>query len=102
MSDGRRVLFVSHTAPAPPVSGERQRVFNLMRELVERDWEVSLFCIEHGPLAAAELEQLHELAPGGCSCSHKPHPAWRGARSRLDVLRGRAFQRSFFLRQPPE
>ena len=77
MSDGRRVLFVSHTAPAPPVSGERQRVFNLMRELVERDWEVSLFCIEHGPLAAAELEQLHELAPGGLLVQPQPHPAWR-------------------------
>ncbi|MGI9657816.1 MAG: glycosyltransferase family 4 protein [Gaiellaceae bacterium] len=97
MSDGRRILFVSHTAPAPPVSGERQRAFNLLRELGERDWEVSLFCIEHGQLAPDALEQLHELAPGGLLVQPQPHPAWRVARSRLDVLRGRAFQRSFFL-----
>ena len=97
MSDGRRVLFVSHTAPAPPVSGERQRAFNLLRQLVERDWEVSLFCLEHGPVAAEELEQLQELAPGGLLVQPQPHPAWRVARSRLDVLRGRPFQRSFFL-----
>ena len=97
MSDGRRILFVSHTAPAPPVSGERQRAFNLLRKLLERNWDVSLFCIEHGPLAPDALEQLNALAPGGLLVQPQPHPAWRVARSRLDVLRGRAFQRSFFL-----
>ena len=97
MSEGRRMLFLSHTAPAPPVSGERQRAFNLLRQLVERDWEVSLFCMEHGEVPPEELEQLRELAPSGLLVQPQPHPAWRVARSRLDVLRGRPFQRSFFL-----
>lgn len=97
MSDRARVLFLSHTAPAPPVSGERQRAFNLLRKLVERDWDVSLFCIEHGAIEPAAMEQLRELAPGGLLVQPQPHPAWRIARSRLDILRGRAFQRSFFL-----
>ena len=43
------------------------------------------------------LEELRELAPGGLLVQPQPHPAWRFARSRLDVLRGRPFQRSFFL-----
>ena len=93
----RRLLFVSHTAPAPPVSGERQRALNLLRQLGERGWEVSLFCIEHGSIESDALEELRELAPGGLLVQPQPHPAWRFARSRLDVLRGRPFQRSFFL-----
>lgn len=97
MSHRRRVLFLSHTAPAPPVSGERQRALNLLRELGERDWEVSLFCIEHGEITADARAELQALAPGGLLVKPQPHPAWRVARSRLDVLRGRAFQRSFFL-----
>lgn len=97
MNARRRVLFMTHTAPVPPVSGERLRAFNLMRELGRRDWDVSLFSIEHGALAADDLEELHSIAPGGVLLERQPRPTWRLARSRLDVLRGRAFQRTFFL-----
>ncbi len=97
MTARRRVLFVTHTAPIPPVSGERLRAFNLMRELVRRKWEVSLFSIEHGPVASDDLESLNSISPAGVLVQRRPRPAWRLARSRLDVLRGRAFQDKFFL-----
>jgi polysaccharide biosynthesis protein PslH len=46
----RRVLFLTHSCPLPQVSGERIRNFNLMRQLADREWRVSLFALVWGLL----------------------------------------------------
>ena len=56
------VLFLTHTAPVPPVSGDRVRTLHLMRQLAARDWKVSLFSLVIGTaLSDTERRVLEEL-----------------------------------------
>ena len=92
-----RVLMLTHTAPLPLVSGERVRNFHLLKELVRRNWSVSLFALNHGPApSAADEGVLRELCE---RVELEPFDASSLARSRrlaAAVLTRTAFQSRFF------
>lgn len=88
-----RVLFLTHTVPYPPVSGERIRTWSLMRELRERGWSVSLFALgpEEGAQAPAELAEV-------CGDLLVASPRLRArARMLASIVRRRAFHETMYL-----
>lgn len=97
MADRPTALVLTHEPPLPAVSGTRVRPLNLIRQLAERDWGVSLFTLgageDPGPQDRRELESICErvvVAP------FERSRARRYARICLGLPRRRAFQESFF------
>jgi len=92
-----RVLFLTHEAPLPLVSGARIRSFHLMRELAERGHDVSLFALVHSdPPSAADLSRLGGLGERVELHEFAPRQLARRARLALDTAGGRPFQRRYF------
>jgi glycosyltransferase involved in cell wall biosynthesis len=93
----RRVLFLTHEPPFPPVSGARIRTWNLMRQLNEQGWRVSLF-----GLVTSEEERTAAAGPLGQLCDEvllHVLPATRRARYRRlagALARREAFQSRYF------
>jgi polysaccharide biosynthesis protein PslH len=95
-----KLLWIVHQPPLPAVTGSRVRSLALMRELVTRGWEVSLFSLDTGvPAQRSDLDELRELCTEVRIVAHPSGTAMRMARMGADLLRGRAFQHSMF-REP--
>ncbi|MEP7082645.1 MAG: glycosyltransferase family 4 protein [Chloroflexota bacterium] len=92
----RSIRFLTHSPPAPGISGDRIRVFHLMRELKRRGWTVRLWSLVPpdepggfaGQLGAVTDEAV--LVPRGISGPH------RVARLSIDTVMGRAFHEHWF------
>ena len=94
---GRPLLFMVHTSPLPVVTGSRVRSLALIRQLVARGWDVSLFALDTGvPARPADLAELRALCAEVRLSPHGAPTAVRMARMGADLLRGRAFQHSMF------
>ena len=93
-----RAAFLTHTPPLPLVSGERIRNWNLMRESAARGWEVSLFSLLQSdkPPSTADRARLEEICEEVVLEPLEVSSLGRKARVARDLLRGRAFQSSFF------
>lgn len=88
-----QALFLTHTAPYPPVSGERIRNWSLMRTLKENGWGVSLFSLEGSP----PQPELAELADDVLFANAEPSRITRGRRTLVSVARRRAFHATAYL-----
>lgn len=91
-----RVLFLTHTVPFPPVSGERVRNWSLARALHDRGWSTALFSLGTDHEAAsppAELERSYDdvLIAG------QHAGAARRARTLAAVVRRRALHESAYV-----
>jgi polysaccharide biosynthesis protein PslH len=94
---GRSLLFMVHTPPLPAVTGSRLRSLALIRQLVARGWDVSLFSLQTGvPAQHADLDELRALCTDVRIAHHGAPKAVRMARMGVDLLRGRAFAHSMF------
>ncbi|MDP8968862.1 MAG: glycosyltransferase family 4 protein [Actinomycetota bacterium] len=94
---GRSLLFLVHTPPLPAVTGARLRSLALVRELVARGWDVSLFSLDTGvPAQPADLDELRALCREVRIARHAAPKAVRMARMGADLLRGRSFHESMF------
>jgi polysaccharide biosynthesis protein PslH len=94
-----RVAFLTHTPPLPPVSGERIRNWNLIRELADRGWSVSAFSLV-SPDAAPSAEDralLEERCDEVVLAPFTASGLSRKARVLKDLVLRRAFQSDFFL-----
>jgi glycosyltransferase involved in cell wall biosynthesis len=91
-------VFLTHTAPVPLVSGERIRTFHLVRELVRREWRVSLFSLVPGDYPEPDaLAPLHDL---DVDIELRPFPAGsipHRARLMRDVITRRPVHRDLFV-----
>jgi glycosyltransferase involved in cell wall biosynthesis len=86
-----------HAPPLPAVTGLRVRALALVRQLVARGWDVSLFGLETGvPAQDADLDELRTLCAEVRFAHHGAPTAVRMARMGVDLLRGRAFAHSMF------
>lgn len=93
----RSLLWLVHQPPLPAVSGSRVRSLALVRELVRRGWDVSLFVLDTGVQAQPrDVDELRALCADVRIFPHAVPKALRMARIGADVLRGRAFQHSMF------
>lgn len=93
----RSAVFLTHEPPLPAVTGARVRSFNLMRQLADRGWRVSLFTLEDASAGGeADREGLarlcEQLVIAPLSRSHLSH------RLRMvgGLLRNRPFPEWFF------
>jgi glycosyltransferase involved in cell wall biosynthesis len=94
---GRSLLFMVHTSPLPVVTGSRVRSLALIRQLVARGWDVSLFALDTGvPAQAEDVAELRALCAEVRLWRHGAPTAVRMARMGADLLRGRPFQHSMF------
>jgi glycosyltransferase involved in cell wall biosynthesis len=94
---GRSLLVMLHTPPLPAVTGSRVRSLALVRQLVARGWDVSLFALQTGvPAHAADVDELRALCREVRLAGHTPPRAVRLGRMGLDLLRGRSFHHSMF------
>jgi polysaccharide biosynthesis protein PslH len=92
-----RVLFLTHTAPVPPVSGDRVRTLNLMRQLVARGWNVSLFSLVIGtPPSAADRRTLEKLCDAVVLQPFDRSSLRHRLRLAGALVTGRAFHSRFF------
>src|SRR5436190_1147245 len=97
MADLPTALVLTHEPPLPAVSGTRVRSLNLIRQLADRDWRVSLFT-----LAAAEdprpedRRELESICARVVVAPFERSRARRLARIGLGLPRRRAFQESYF------
>jgi glycosyltransferase involved in cell wall biosynthesis len=93
---GRTIRFVTHSPPAPGISGDRMRVYHLMRELKERGWSIRAWSLvgKHEPDGfGAALEAVADevvLVPNQLS------QARRIARLGRDTVARQAFQARWF------
>jgi len=93
----RSLLFMAHTSPLPVVTGSRVRSLALIRQLVARGWDVSLFALDTGvPAQPPDVAELRALCAEVRLCRHGAPTAVRMARMGADLLRGRPFQHSMF------
>jgi glycosyltransferase involved in cell wall biosynthesis len=93
----RSLLFMVHASPLPVVTGSRVRSLALIRELVARGWNVSLFALDTGvPAQPADVAELRALCAEVRLSRHAAPTAVRMARMGVDLLRGRPFQHSMF------
>ncbi|MDQ3676867.1 MAG: glycosyltransferase, partial [Actinomycetota bacterium] len=93
----RSLLWIVHQPPLPAVTGSRVRSRALIRELVARGWEVSLFSLDTGvPAQRADLDDLRSLCAEVRLVPYGSTRSVRMARMGADLLRGRAFQHSMF------
>jgi glycosyltransferase involved in cell wall biosynthesis len=88
-----RALFLTHTAPYPPVSGERIRNCSLMRALAEDGWRASLFSLAGGP----PHPKLAELCDDVLLADAEPARSTRARRLLASVARRRAFHATAYL-----
>ena len=96
MTSGR-VLFITPNSPLPMASGDTIRNFNLMRELVRRGWELSLFSLASGLEPTSEHRQtLDDLCDTVVIEPRRIAPMTRIGRTLRDVATGTAFQRNYF------
>lgn len=92
------VLFLTHTAPLPLVSGERIRNFNLMRQLAARGWGVSLFSLARpGDVSQEDRRELGELCDRVVLEDFAPSSVERALRLTRNVVLRRAFHSDFFV-----
>jgi len=97
MTMGRSLLMMVHTPPLPAVTGARLRSLALVRQLVARGWDVSLFALDTGvPAQPADLEELRALCAEVRLVCPDARKAVRMTRMGADLLRGRAFHHSMF------
>jgi glycosyltransferase involved in cell wall biosynthesis len=89
---GRRVLFLTHTCPLPQVSGERIRNLNLMRQLADREWRVSLFALAWGLLPG---DQDRRSLAGMCEHVVLAPFTSSGLRRSVRILRAVALREPF-------
>ena len=93
----RSLLFMAHTSPLPVVTGSRVRSLALIRQLVARGWDVSLFALDTGvPAQPADVAELRVLCTEVRLRRQAAPTAVRMARMGVDLLRGRPFQHSMF------
>lgn len=93
----RSLLMMVHTPPLPAVTGARLRSLAIVRQLVARGWDVSLFALDTGvPARPADLEELRALCAEVRIVRPDARNAVRMARMGADLLRGRAFHHSMF------
>ncbi len=96
MADAPHAVFLTHEPPLPMISGTRVRSLNLIRQLVQRGWRVSLFSLVPGagPSAAerAELDALCETV----SLETLPPVRTRYRRVARAIAAGRAFHEAYF------
>jgi polysaccharide biosynthesis protein PslH len=96
LSDAHAV-FLTHQPPVPLISGERIRIFNLMRQLVRRGWRVSLFALaSREQPAPADLDRLRSLDIDVEIVPFARRSVRHRARLLLDIVSRRAVHRDFF------
>ena len=91
-----RALFLTHTSPYPPVSGERIRNWSLMRALAEHGWRLALFSPAGGP----PQPEIAELCDDVLLADAEPGGITRARRMLTSVARRRAFHASTYLDGP--
>lgn len=98
-SEGRRLAFLTHTPPLPAVSGERIRIWNLLKTLAERGWDASLFALapESRIPADDDRRRLEDVCSQVVVAPFSTSRVRRGARLASDVVRRRAFHTGFFV-----
>jgi glycosyltransferase involved in cell wall biosynthesis len=91
-----RVLFLSDASPLPQVSGDRIRTYNLIRQLAERGWSVSLYALVGRPAPHAEHRQeLEALCERVYLEEASTSQLARLGRLVACLVRREAFQRNF-------
>lgn len=90
------VRFLTNNPPAPGISGDRIRVFHLMRELRDRGWRVRTWSLV-GPGEPAGFEEaLRAVSDEVVLVPAWPSRAQRMARLARDLATRRAFQAGWF------
>ena len=90
------IRFITHSPPAPGISGDRIRVFHLMRELRARGWGIRVWSLVGPDEPAGFDDALRSVADEVTLV-----PAWPGRTRRLvrlarDMATGRPFQAGWF------
>src|SRR6476661_5709966 len=97
MAELATALVLTHEPPLPAVSGTRARSLNLIRQLADRDWTVSLFTLAAGEDPGSEdRRELESICERVVVAPFERSRARRLARIGLGLPRGRAFQESYF------
>jgi len=97
MADLLTALVLTHEPPLPAVSGTRVRSLNLIRQLADRDWRVSLFTLAAGEDPGPEdRRELESICARVVVAPFERSRARRLARIGLGLPRRRAFQESYF------
>ena len=90
-------LVLTHEPPLPAISGTRVRSLNLIRQLAEHDWRLSLFALGFDALPdRAERRELESICESVVVAGFGRSRPRRYARIALDLIRRRAFQLSYF------
>lgn len=91
-----RVLFLTHSPPLPQVSGDRIRTYNLMRQLAERGWSVSLYAlVGRRPINLDHRIELEELCERVYLEMAETSGVTQSGRLLSSLVRREAFQRTF-------
>ncbi|MEO8437416.1 MAG: glycosyltransferase family 4 protein [Chloroflexota bacterium] len=61
-ADGRSARFVTHSPPSPGISGDRIRVYNLVRALKDRGWTVRVWSLLGPDEPAGSTDALRAIA----------------------------------------
>lgn len=90
----RRLLFLAHRIPYPPVKGEKIRAWHMLDRLA-RTWEVELGCLVDDP---ADWDHLPALRARCAGVEARPlPPRWRaGARALLRARPGQPLSLGWF------
>lgn len=87
------LLYLTHSAPLPPISGHRIRSYNLLRQLVPRGWSVRLFALE----TLAPDEDAHAALEELCTDVVVHRFERRSVRRRLRIARNLVLRQPFQL-----
>ena len=90
------ISFLTHSAPAPGISGDRIRVFHLMRELTTRGWSVRLWSLVGPDDPPGSLEALQSVTDEVVVVPRGISQRRRVARLAVDTVTRQAFQANWF------
>jgi len=90
------IRVLTHSPPAPGISGDRIRTFHLVRELRRRGWSVRLWSLVADDEPAGFRDALDEIADEVVLVPRRRSTARRLFQVALDTISGRAFQANWF------
>lgn len=90
------LLYLTHSAPLPLISGHRIRSYNLIRQLVARGWTIRLFALETQAIDADARAALEELCVDVVVHRFDMRSLSRPLRLVRDLVLRRPFQLDYF------
>ncbi|TAJ99413.1 MAG: hypothetical protein EPO36_12135, partial [Chloroflexota bacterium] len=90
------IRFITHSPPAPGISGDRIRVFNLMRQLQRRGWRVRLWSLVASNEPSGFEDACSRVAEEVVLVPRLHDPVQRLASLARDAITGRALHAHWF------